>query len=717
MNLEVDLERIGLARKTVRAELLAERTHDGRWIGEVGSSPFATATAISALVLAHRSDTKDVLHGEKRNQPESGQAVDQIVQGDLCELLLESVQWLARHQNPDGGWGDCDRGRSNIAATMLVQAAFRLTGIPAKYADLMAQADQYVESHGGVSGLWKQFGNDKTIVAAVLANAALADMVPWRQVPTLGFEALGLPRRWQRRLPPPTSPATMPAFLAVGRAKLHHDPPRNPIARLLRHGLRGTCISLLQRLQAGDGSFVDSIPITSFVVMNLASIGFQDHPVVERGMEFLLSSLQSEASWRAENNLAVWNTTQAVNHLVEVRPISAATAVTRLGSQLLPEKSPLSVGGWDDTSRIGEGLADTAVADDSRGSNSGSGSYRIGDEECVLDERCLDWILGCQRTEFDSATGILPGGWARSDAPGAIPNAMDTASALSALVRWRYRFAELQTERIDRAAALGIGWLLDLQHEDGGWPTFSRAGNSVSFGESGLDVTSLALRALAAWQSQWQSEKVDGMPHRHLYLTMSIDSAVERGWRFLELHQREDGQFVPMWFGNEHHPRSENPVIGTAEVLLICSDLMRLDSELAARAARWLVISQHSNGGWGPPRAPLDYSGAYKDGFRAWRANDELAKFCSIEETALAVSALLPLAENSQSISRAVANGLAWLAGAVEQDVHRQGTVIGFSFAKLWYHERLYPLVFAEFALNRAIRRLEAQRQPLAHIG
>jgi squalene-hopene/tetraprenyl-beta-curcumene cyclase len=64
-----------------------------------------------------------------------------------------------------------------------------------------------------------------------------------------------------------------------------------------------------------------------------------------------------------------------------------------------------------------------------------------------------------------------------------------------------------------------------------------------------------------------------------------------------------------------------------------------------------------------------------------------------------------------------VANGLTWLAGAVEQDVHRQGTVIGFSFAKLWYHERLYPLIFAEFALDRAIRRLEAQRQPVAHIG
>ena len=222
------------------------------------------------------------------------------MQGDLCELLLDSVQWLARHQNPDGGWGDCDRGQSNVAATMLVQAAFRLTGIPAKYTDLMARADQYILARGGVSGLWKQFGNDKALAAAVLANAALADMVPWRQVPTLGFEALCLPTRWQRRLPPPASPPTLPAFVAVGRAKFHHDPPRNPITRLLRHGVRNTSMSLLGRLQASDGSYVDSIPITSFVVMSLASIGCQDHPVVQRGMEFLLSSLQADASWRTK---------------------------------------------------------------------------------------------------------------------------------------------------------------------------------------------------------------------------------------------------------------------------------------------------------------------------------------------------------------------------------------------------------------------------------
>ena len=43
-------------------------------------------------------------------------------------------------------------------------------------------------------------GKDKTFYAAILANCALADMVPWRQVPTQPFEWFCLPQRWQREI-------------------------------------------------------------------------------------------------------------------------------------------------------------------------------------------------------------------------------------------------------------------------------------------------------------------------------------------------------------------------------------------------------------------------------------------------------------------------------------------------------------------------------------
>jgi squalene-hopene/tetraprenyl-beta-curcumene cyclase len=196
-----------------------------------------------------------------------------------------------------------------------------------------------------------------------------------------------------------------------------------------------------------------------------------------------------------------------------------------------------------------------------------------------------------------------------------------------------------------------------------------------------------------------------------------IDAAIERGWNYLESVQREDGGFIPLWYGNEFQPGDQNPVVGTAQVLLMCHELSRSDWGMANRAARWLLSSQHAGGGWGPPRAPVDYSGAEKDGFRAWRANEALAKSSSVEETALAVDALIPLAGASQPVAKAVSAGLTWLVNAIEQDAHRHPTAIGFSPSRIWYHERLYPLAFAETALSRALHALALVRPAATHVG
>jgi squalene-hopene/tetraprenyl-beta-curcumene cyclase len=149
----------------------------------------------------------------------------------------------------------------------------------------------------------------------------------------------------------------------------------------------------------------------------------------------------------------------------------------------------------------------------------------------------------------------------------------------------------------------------------------------------------------------------------------------------------------------------------------MCHDLSRSDWGLANLAARWLLSAQHTGGGWGPPRAPVDYSGAEKDGFRAWRANDARAKSCSVEETALTVSALLPLAAASQPVAKAVSAGLTWLANAIEQDAQRRPAPIGFYPPKIWYHERLYPLAFAESALSGALHLLATERPATTHVG
>ena len=49
----------------------------------------------------------------------------------------------------------------------------------------------------------------------------------------------------------------------------------------------------------------------------------------------------------------------------------------------------------------------------------------------------------------------------------------------------------------------------------------------------------------------------------------------------------------------------------------------------------------------------------------------------------------------------AIIRGVECLLGSVGRDRHREPWPIGFYFAKLWYHERLYPLIFTVSALGK----------------
>ena len=253
--------------------------------------------------------------------------------------------------------------------------------------------------------------------------------------------------------------------------------------------------------------------------------------------------------------------------------------------------------------------------------------------------------------------------------------------------------------------SLGLQWLLELQNGDGGWPTYHCEDSTQQFDDSGTDLTAEALRALAVWQRFWEMSpsRQSKTQQTHAVVFANIAPSIERAIRFLEARQRDDGSFIPIWFGNEHQLEDENPVMGTAQVLMACAELQRLDSNMAMRAAGWLVASQHTAGGWGPPRVPVDHSGDQYRGTRSWRKTDALAKFCSIEETAASVSALFSLAATNPAYERSVSRGLSWLATAVEQDAHRRPAILGFYFSRIWYYERLYPLAFAAGALTRAV--------------
>src|SRR5690606_33596424 len=56
----------------------------------------------------------------------------------------------------------------------------------------------------------------------------------------------------------------------------------------------------------------------------------------------------------------------------------------------------------------------------------------------------------------------------------------------------------------------------------------------------------------------------------------------------------------------------------------------------------------------------------------------------------------------------AIIRGVGYLASAIESAEHHEPWPIGFYFAKLWYHERLYPVVLPMAALGAALDLLSA---------
>ena len=291
---------------------------------------------------------------------------------------------------------------------------------------------------------------------------------------------------------------------------------------------------------------------------------------------------------------------------------------------------------------------------------------------------CSDLLLEGQQTTRHPFTGAQPGGWGWSDLSGAVPDADDTASALLTLATAsRLSNDELRQASLQWSAINGRRWLIELQNRDGGWPTFCRGWGKLPFDRSGSDLTAHAIRALHAW--------------RQIDAEGEADRAIRRGFSYLKRNQSEDGSWTPLWFGNQDHPDEENPVYGTAKVLLAYRDLGRTSAQSAKQGAAWLMSSQQADGGWGPGTA----SGCGPS---------------SMEETALAVEALLAF----EPLASATLRGLTFLMEAVESGRFEDASPIGLYFAKLWYYETLYPNIFVTSALGHAAITYDAANQALS---
>ena len=586
----INSSRLQDAYITARDALLAERVPAGHWVGELSTSALSTATAVMALHL--------------------------VDSHQHSELIAKGIRWLVEHQNADGGWGDTTKSFSNISTTMLCRATLELVGGPA---DAIAQVEVYITTHAGTTpaeraeAIRRRYGKDRTFSVPILMSCALAKLVPWSEVPRLPFELACLPQSWYRFARMPVVSYALPALIAIGQCVHEHRRSFNPIRNVMRWLARNLSLKVLRRIQPTTGGYLEATPLTSFVVMALASLPASGRrepavQVLSEGVRFIVNSVRPDGSWPIDTNLATWVTTLSVNAL------AAANDLESLNSK----------------------------------------------------DAILKWLLDQQYKERHPYTGADPGGWAWTDLPGGVPDCDDTPGAMMATLA-------LDCAIYDEGPSGSIEgfpctlpqywhraqtWVIAIQNSDGGSPTFCRGWGTLPFDRSGADLTAHALRAVWIFNQK----------------------AFDAGLKYLSSQQRPDGSWLPLWFGNQHAPDDENPVYGTSRVLAAYRDLGPAYGPECQRGVRYLLSVQNEDGGWGG------------------------AKDCpsSVEETALAVEVLIELVSVAHASGSSVERGLVWLIDAVESGRFREPSPIGFYFAKLWYFEKLYPLIFTVAALGRA---------------
>jgi squalene-hopene/tetraprenyl-beta-curcumene cyclase len=535
-----------------------------------------------------------------------------------ASLVRNGLDWLAAHANADGGWGDTVRSRSNLSTTALVWAAFGVARADAAYPDTLARSVSYLERTAG------------SLERLVPAIEALYGKDRTFSVPitmTLALSGRLGPDGWQRVRPLPFELATLP------------------------RGFYGAL----------------RLPVVSYALPALIAIGQVIHARSGR-----FNPLRSLAR---ERTLDVLTTLQPTNGgFLEATPLTsfvtmslagmgrADHVVSRRGAEFL-RHSVRPDGSWPIDTNLATWV--TTLSLKALSHRSADGHVRL--EEFLNESQrnaLRTWLLGQQYRVEHPYTGAAPGGWAWTDLPGGVPDADDTAGALLAL-----RCLGEPDQATIEAAAAGVNWLLGLQNRDGGIPTFCRGWGTLPFDRSTPELTAHALRAWQAW--------LDDLPPD---LAERTRVAMRRGHTYLVASQRADGAWLPLWFGNEASPQQENPVYGTAQVLLALGDEMdatRTDGSVAHAGVEFLRRAQNPDGGWGGDRGVAS----------------------SVEETSLALAVLAGDHRMEESVQR----GTVWLLGRIEAGAWRQAAPIGLYFARLWYFERLYPLIFSVDALGRLL--------------
>lgn len=505
--------------------LISEINDDGFWTGRLSSSALSTSVAIVALKI---KDEK-----EHRKQIKSG------------------LNWLLKHVNKDGGFGDTPQSQSNASTSLLSYAAIHYCGQsedPEKSAlknieNYLLTQNISLDPDQITSSVLQYYGKDYTFsvpILSMLVICGVMDERSCRNIPQLPFELVLLPSSWYSFLNLRVVSYALPALIAMGIFIFKKRKRHNPLMAFIRRKAIAPSLKKLSQIVPESGGFLEATPLTGFVAMCLISSGMNNHPVVTKGIEFLLNQQRTDGSWAIDTDLSTWVTTLSVKALSSDIP------------KFLPE---------DQTQKLRRHLLD---------------------------------LQSKERHAFNEA---LPGGWGWTNHSGSVPDVDDTCGAILALLE-TYRNSSEENSAIIN----GCKWLLSQQNSDGGFPTFCRGWGKLPFDSSCSDLTGHAFCALMS-----AVENMDGnIPED---LKKKFIQSASKGLEYLKRKQRHDGSWIPLWFGNQLLPDKSNPVYGTSKVAVYLSDCLayqiineetrnRLNS-LLGNALNFLLTQQNDDGSWG----------------------------------------------------------------------------------------------------------------------
>lgn len=420
----------------LREKILAARSDEGNWRGQLSSSAISTSVALFALHIS----------GKEENLP----------------YVRNAAGWLKLTMKPDGTWGDSLESPSNMTATLLTYASLYALGEAPEQTKkyLTDKFGGYSDSHI-INGVLNYYGTDRTFSAPILMMCALAGVISdWEKTPQLPFELSVLPQRFFRFLQLPVVSYAIPALIAVGILRFRKG--KRNLFSPLRESFIPKSLKVLIRLQPNDGGFLEAAPLTAFVALCLTGSGLGDHSVTEKAMAFLKATVRKDGSWPIDTDLSNWVTTLCVKALGD--DLSDKQRMTQIirrnASAVRHPYTGAQPGGWGWSDLSGS----VPDGDDTSGALVALHTLCEG---VYYDEvtNGIRWLMDLQNRDGGMPTFCK--GWGKL--PFDRSSADISAHAVLAMELWKDQLPEPLKRRCKESILNLLRWIVNAQSAEGSW--------------------------------------------------------------------------------------------------------------------------------------------------------------------------------------------------------------------------------------------------------